>query len=321
MGLLFTLIEMLVHYEPGNPNFFNPEFWRRLPVYSVALPLMTWLLLEFLERGDRAGRTAGEASKLPTGSPHDLIDLLDACLSADSALSDEQRRALKRSLPPVIAALPNRGSQHSTAGKDDVVEALRRQIAQDLHDTLAQDMGYLHLKLNEFAISRPLQENAATRADIEYMRDVADEAYRQVRGMLASLNTVESGDLVSLLRERARIVSDRAAIDIRVAALGQSHSLPPEINHQILSIVREALNNVEKHARARSALIQLVWEENTLTVEIEDDGVGFDPESVATTGHLGLSVMCQRARAIDGKVTVTSAPGRGTNVLLWLPIS
>ncbi|MGB3713321.1 MAG: PAS domain S-box protein [Candidatus Promineifilaceae bacterium] len=54
MGLLFTVIEMIDHYEPGNPNFFRPDFWHRFPIYAMALPLITWILLELLERSERA---------------------------------------------------------------------------------------------------------------------------------------------------------------------------------------------------------------------------------------------------------------------------
>jgi signal transduction histidine kinase len=86
----------------------------------------------------------------------------------------------------------------------------------------------------------------------------------------------------------------------------------------LFRIVLEALNNLVKHARAGRADVRLTVEDGLMRMEVGDDGVGFDPV-VAHVGHLGLSTMADRARAIGAELTVTSAPGAGTTVTLLLP--
>lgn len=421
MGLALTLIEMLEHYEPGLPALFRPDFWHRLPIYAIALPLITWLLLGLLDRSEQArsqaqgemerltalnrllvspvqwhdvlqaivqlpgavapvnaatlclydeveaafepvatwpsnGSAAGSGSANPPSCdcvrcptvaaqlnngigpcrlPDDgaplhycaslkigdrLMGLLQFHLPEGAVLSDRQQHALERALPEMALALANARIQHSFAGRVSISAGERRRIAQDLHDTLAQNIGYLRLKLDQFATAGPPPGVDKAQQEINYMRDVANEAYRQIRETLAALDVEDQGNLAALLRDRAELVGERAGLDVRVVCLGEPRALNAEVRHQVLFITREALNNVEKHAAAESVLIQLNWEKEALTVEIEDDGVGFDPQAISSLDHLGLSIMVQRAKAIRGNLTMSSAPGSGTRILLWLPI-
>lgn len=421
LGLILTLVEMLEHYEPGLPALFRPDFWHRLPIYALALPLIIWMLLDLLDRSERArsqsqfelerltalnqllvspaqwndvvqaivqfpgvvapvngatlcvydelqaafkpaatwppprasaengenNASSCECAFCPTVRAGPNIGISSCTLSAetspprycallalgdrpigllqlhladDAALSDRQKQALARALPEMALVLANARIQRSFSGNTSVTTSERRRIAQDLHDTLAQNIGYLRLKLDQFATTGPPQGEEQVQQEIRYMRDVADEAYKQIRDTLASLDLGEQGNLVHLLRDRAQLVGERTGLDVRVLCHGEPRDLSPEVRHQVLFITREALNNVEKHARAEMVLIQLNWKKEALTVEIEDDGVGFDPQAMPSADHFGLSIMCQRAKAIGGKVTISSAPRSGTRILFWLPM-
>ena len=97
-----------------------------------------------------------------------------------------------------------------------------------------------------------------------------------------------------------------------------------EIQLQVVRIVQEALANVRKHARATSVLVRLARAESTLEVRIEDDGQGFEyppPGGEELARRFGLSVMRERAEAVGGEFELTTSPGRGTRILVTLPLS
>jgi len=424
-GLLLTLIEMIDHYEPDNPSFFKPDFWHRLPIYAVLLPLFTWILLELLHRSETARMETKQEMALQSVLSQTLLtctqfdDLVEAivlypgeivpahfttlhiltepsatfkligswrspdylyaditslpspdnCLSCNPmacyknggfsqcsnisnqipstytyycaplliqdrllgllsfivpdgySITVDQQKALDWVLPDITVALTRAMYHRSPSKQRDSTLTESRQIAQDLHDTLAQNIGYLRLKLDQLVLNDPIGGDNGHQNDFLQMRDAANEAYEQIRGTLATLNKLEQGELVNQIRERARLIQERAGFEVRVVTVGRSLPLNTDTKRHILYISREALNNVEKHARAHTAIVRLIWKENELLVEIEDDGLGFDPAVVQTENHLGLSIMGQRAQVLRGKLTISSAIGNGSLVTLQVPMS
>jgi two-component system NarL family sensor kinase len=142
-----------------------------------------------------------------------------------------------------------------------------------------------------------------------------------VRGALATLNTGASTDLATALMENAHAVGQRANLQVRVASEGQSRFLPLAVRAEIVFLLQEALINVEKHAHARRVDISLAWTPDMLTIELADDGRGFNLDEVPTDGHLGLAIMWERACNIGGQLAFASVPGSGTRVTLRLPLN
>ena len=95
--------------------------------------------------------------------------------------------------------------------------------------------------------------------------------------------------------------------------------LAPEIETVIYRVVQEALTNVVRHASAATASVALAARDGTIRVFIEDDGSGFDHRRTPTRAHLGIEGMIERADLVGGTVSVTSAPGSGTTVVLEVP--
>jgi two-component system, NarL family, sensor histidine kinase DegS len=93
-----------------------------------------------------------------------------------------------------------------------------------------------------------------------------------------------------------------------------------DIQRRIVLILREALNNIQKHARAKAVSVELFWEEKCLTTTVEDDGVGFTPTDVADLVHFGVQIMRERSEEIKGTLEIISAPGQGTRVILQCPL-
>jgi signal transduction histidine kinase len=221
---------------------------------------------------------------------------------------------------PLAVAISSAQPQRSAALQTEAVEAERQRIARDLHDTLGQSLGFLHLKLDQLATDGALHEIAEIQQELERMRDVANEAYTQVRSTLSDLKPPQEMALATALLQRAQAVGARAHFEVRLQSQGQPRMLAPRVYRHVLYLFREALANVEKHAHARQVKIDLEWTADALNLVLTDDGRGFDPHKLVLNGHFGLEIMRERAREINGQLAVQSSPDGGTNVSLLLPL-
>jgi signal transduction histidine kinase len=197
--------------------------------------------------------------------------------------------------------------------------AQRQQIAHNLHDTLAQNISYLRLKLDQLTGQNAIHEIGVVLQELERMRATANEAYQQVRSTLDELNPIQGEDLDSLVLKQAQTICTRAGIALRIGRIGAPYALPSGTRQQILYILREALANVEKHSSASEVLLQYIWLENELLIKITDNGVGFNPRIEPAEGHYGLWIMQHRAQELGGTIKITPAEEKGTEITLWVP--
>jgi two-component system nitrate/nitrite sensor histidine kinase NarX len=188
------------------------------------------------------------------------------------------------------------------------MERERRTLAADVHDGLAQ---HLALALRELAAPAP---DAASR---ERLREAVTEAHRIVRARLRDLSSTPTGlrAAVEEAAERAR----RRGLAVRVRGDAEA---PPELLTLVSRVVSEALANADAHAQARAVEIRLTAGDGRLQLTVEDDGRGFDPDQApgVADGHLGLTVMRERARSYGGDCSVASRPGGPTRVAMWVPL-
>jgi signal transduction histidine kinase len=196
----------------------------------------------------------------------------------------------------------------------------RRRVAYELHDSLGQIISYLHLNLDRLAGDRRLLSIQDVQHDLERMRRAASDAYERVRSNLWILRSWETADLTRTIADYAQATAQNAGIEIDLVTEGQPALLSPEVSYQIFGLVREGLNNVVTHAHAQRAQIKLVWSSVGLSMTLIDDGVGFDPAAVSQVGHYGLAMMRERAQALHGELTISSAPGHGTRLMFEIPI-
>ena len=197
----------------------------------------------------------------------------------------------------------------------------RMAIARDLHDSLGQSLGYLHLKLDEIASHPRRQKVGNLNQDLARMRDVANEAYEQIRGMLAAWMPANTIPLAKVLRDEAKVLSHQASFKIQVVTHGPESSLLPLIQQQLLWLCREALTNIVKHAKAHQVKIELWWTVEYLIVTIADDGCGFDTNAPRPNTSFGLRIMQERAAQLAGILSMQSGPGLGTMLTLQIPLS
>ena len=220
----------------------------------------------------------------------------------------------------LLSALARTRAESSTI-RAASIRAEQHRIACDLHDSLAQNLAYLRLKLDQLSHDDALQEFVAIRQELQLMLEIADAAYEQVQGELVHLYHTSSSDLPTALLSQARLIASRAGFQVQIASEGVPRTVPPDVQDHLYYILREALTNVGKHAAAKLVRIKLEWATDTLTVTLTDDGCGFEPGASLPDDHLGLAIMRERAREVNALYALTSRPGVGTQLTLCLPVA
>lgn len=202
----------------------------------------------------------------------------------------------------------------------------RERIAREMHDSLAQVLGYVNTKAQ--AAQGFLQAGRVDKAEeqIGQLADAARAAYSDVRESILGLRTSVSPDqgLLDGLREYVERWQEQSGVAVELVASvpeGFSRSLPPAAEVQILRIVQEGLANVRKHAHASRAWVHLREVDQWLEATVEDDGTGFDPSALGRGMYprFGLATMRERAEAVGGQLTIESVPGRGTRLTARIP--
>ncbi len=200
------------------------------------------------------------------------------------------------------------------------IYSMQLDIARDLHDTIGQNIGYLRMRLDYLAEKEMPETKEAMQAEFLQMSRVATESYDLVRGTLAILQSQGPGDLLQLFKRYAGQVMERSAVEIQFGHQGEAEALSHRQMRQLFYIFREALNNIEKHAAASQARVDMHWNEAGLTMFIQDNGRGFNPETPPPGGHYGLKFMRERAEMMNGSCAIRSQPGDGTTVTIHVPV-
>ncbi len=196
----------------------------------------------------------------------------------------------------------------------------RQRIAYELHNSLAQDVSFLHLNLDRLSRDAERAEDESLRQELELMRDVANDAYVQIRDNVSFLRSWKHTDLAQVISDYARAVARRTGLDIALRSEGMLTPFSAEACQRIFGFVQEGLRNIERHAQARQVRIGLSWSADDLRVDLVDDGIGFDPAAVSD-GHYGLAMMDEWLRRLGGQLHIESAPGRGTRLRISIPLS
>ncbi len=201
----------------------------------------------------------------------------------------------------------------------------RDRIAREMHDSLAQVLGYLSMKAASARDLVARSESVRLDAELVEMKQVADEAYMDVReailGLRSSART--SGGLLVALEEYLQKFSRQAGVSAQLQVQdGQAFSLPPRSEIQLVRVIQEALTNVRKHARAGSVRVKLEKDDRQVRVTIQDDGQGFQSSAAAKPSNgYGLLSMQERLAGLGGRLNIASVPGRGTTVTAWVPLA
>ena len=198
----------------------------------------------------------------------------------------------------------------------------RNRLALELHDVVSQKLFSVMLTA-EAAAGQLDRDPDAARAQLVRLRELARESLDELRSLIMGLRppALERDGLEGALRKELEMLAHVHGIEIDLevddAGDGAVRDGDGEREFAILRIAHEALNNAVRHAQADHVTVRLSQRPDRVTVEVRDDGVGFNPDRAdVRSRHLGLTSMEERARELGGRLQIRSAPGAGTTVLL-----
>jgi signal transduction histidine kinase len=196
----------------------------------------------------------------------------------------------------------------------------RQRMAREIHDTLAQGLTGIitQLEVAQQTASDAERERRISNAT-RLARDSLAEARRSVQALRPK--ALEDSRLPDALADEAARWSVTSGVTAEVRTTGDAHVLHPEVEVTLLRVAQEALANVAKHAAASRVWITLSYMGDVVTLDVRDDGAGFDPALTpdSDTGGFGLIAMRQRVQRLAGQLEIESEPGAGTVVSATLP--
>jgi len=196
-------------------------------------------------------------------------------------------------------------------------EKERRRIARDLHDDTAQTLAALLMRLQMARRTDDEPERDALLAGMHRdIRRASDGVYRILRGLRPP--ALEESGIAAALRAHVREAIAPTGLEVRLVADPVDPQMSEDTSLALYRIVQEALANTVRHAEAKTAGIRIILDGESVAVEVDDDGVGFEPGD--RLSGLGLLGMEERARILGGSMTIDSSPGRGTRIRIELPL-
>ena len=195
----------------------------------------------------------------------------------------------------------------------------RQRLARELHDSVSQALYGIALGAKT---ARTLLDRDSTKvaSPLDYILSLADAGLAEMRALIFELRpeSLEREGLVAALEKQAAALRARHEIKVETDLCNEPDA-PLEIKEALYRIAQEALHNIVKHARASSVQIRMRCSPENVTLDVSDDGIGFEPAG-DFPGHLGLHSMRERTERLGGTLAVESAPGKGTQIRAWIPM-
>ena len=196
--------------------------------------------------------------------------------------------------------------------------AERSRLARELHDSVTQSLYSVNLYAEAAARLLTAGDQAQAADHLRSLRDTAQDALREMRLLIFELRplALEKVGLLAALRARLDAVEARGGMqaELRVEGARNEDNLPNAVQQELYHITQEALNNVLKHAHAQHVWVNVRFDDDIASLEVRDDGVGFEPAGGQAQGGLGLPGMKERTQRIGGILANRERAGRGTRV-------
>jgi signal transduction histidine kinase len=197
-------------------------------------------------------------------------------------------------------------------------EQERKSISRELHDEVGQTLNALLVDAGNLQKRIP-ESDTQSRELLNSIQRLADTSVNEVRdiALLLRPSMLDDLGLTAAIQWQAREVSRRTGLSVKVSAEAEADDLPEGLSICLYRVTQEALQNVARHAQAKTVRIDLKQNPGLLVLSVHDDGVGFDTENVRGLGMVGMK---ERLRQIGGTLRVTSQPGKGTTLVAEVPI-
>ena len=249
-----------------------------------------------------------------------LMGEVDLFFHARITISEAERSLLESLTVHLAGGMEN--LRLNSLGLEAAISQERGFLARELHDSIAQSLAFLKIQVQ-------LMRDAIAAGDSVQVQHVLGEidvgvreSYGDVRELLMHFRTrANSEDIEPALLTTLQKFEHQSGLKANLQITGQGMPLLPDAQIQVLHIVQEALSNVRKHAHASQVWLD-VQQAPQWRLEVRDDGVGFaDGNGPADETHVGMRIMAERAERLGAHLDVVSSPGRGTSVVLTMPMA
>lgn len=296
VGVVVTSMIMSVSYM-GGLDQIGPEDWWLWGAISLVTIVVAATFFYFAETADEHGRKKKRA----------LAELHEANLRLEETLAEN-------------AGLHN---QLLIQAREAGVLDERQRMARDIHDTLAQSLAGIltQLQAAEQTMGAPLAAHRHMTNAMNLARESLTEARRTVYGIGPEL--LADSRLPDAVDDVTRGWAEANRIDATLTTTGDPRPLHADVEVALLRAAQEGLANVTKHAKASRVGLTLSYMDDMVTLDIRDDGVGFEPDaqraSGSAKGGFGLAGMRQRVQRLAGRLNIESEPGGGTAISACIP--
>lgn len=190
-------------------------------------------------------------------------------------------------------------------------EGERDRLAKSLHDHIGQGLAYMGLEIDRIGrLDDPKPDLIRLRATVGDLLGEVRETLRQLRARVT-----ETAGLASLADAYLRRFAERTGISAKFSDWADGTRLPVPVEQELWRILQEGLSNVERHARATSVEVDWTVDGGHGRLEITDNGVGFEPDTIEDGTPTGILAMRERANAIGARLTIESQPGHGARLV------
>jgi two-component system sensor histidine kinase DegS len=281
----------------------------------------------------------------------DSLPRADIRMSYESALDAQQRLFVMRGqveklqndqnhlrrqiemIESVLAAMeggpPQESGKKSSANMIDTVERMiqaqeaeRLRLSRQMHDGPAQALSNFILQ-TEIAMRLFDMDPNKAKEELSNMKGAAGKTFQKVRDFIFDLRPMMLDDLglVPTLKRYVDAFKEQNALDVRLQLTGEEKRIEPYQEVMIFRAIQELLNNAARYSQASTVSIQLDMGDNNSKVMVEDNGKGFDIETLDEKGNMGLKIIKERSEMLGGFMEVDSAIGEGTRVTFQIPTS
>ncbi len=194
----------------------------------------------------------------------------------------------------------------------------RQRLARELHDAVSQTLWTASIIADVLPVLWDKDPEEGKR-NLDQLRKLVRGALAEMRTLLIELrpSSLQQTKFIDLLHQLAQATMSRKKMEVKVITAGNEFEIQPETKLSLYRIVQEALNNAAKHSFATKTEINVLFQNSHLRICVEDNGRGFDPNHPQIHG-MGLEIMKERATSAGAKLTISSAPGKGTRVdIFW----
>jgi two-component system nitrate/nitrite sensor histidine kinase NarX len=242
-------------------------------------------------------------------------------------LGSHRREAFLRQQMRLVAAIAGQAALLAENARlyarleHQAILAERGRLAREMHDGLAQTLGYLKMRSGQIARWLEAGQTEQATGALHELAQTANDAYLDLRAALDGLRlplVPHPGEsFTAQLQRLARTFESQSSLTVAVTIEAEP-ALPVPAQAHLLRIAQESLTNIRKHARARHARLTFTTADHHLRLVIADDGQGFDPRADPRAAHYGLLLMRERADLLGAEFSVTSQPGAGTQICVEL---